>query len=474
MSLWSTIRFAVQAAELGKVPRWRPERVERVAQRRLRRLVRRAAARAPYFARKYRGIDLNRFQLTDLPPTRKEDLREHFDDTVTDPAVRQEDVERFLADGFNRGRWFLDRYAVSHTSGSQGPPLLILQDRQALEVLFGIMSSRAKAGGSPSLVEGWRRLRSPARLAIVVQHRGFYPSAAAFEFMPQIAGPFVRLEWFSATDRELVGRLNEFQPNALVAYASVLEALALQGDGLELGDLRQIGNSSEQLTERAKARIQRAFGVPIIDHYGAGECLMLADGCPTHGGAHVNADWAILEVVDNDYRPVPPGELGQKVLITNLANRVQPFIRYEVSDRVAMATEPCACGSRLPRIARIEGRAAEAFWYRDARGSHRILPGVLFHSAVDELGDVREWRAVQTERNQVELQVELLGDHEDGFDAEALVRRLRSFGLPREIDVDVELVLGLLPDRQSGKFRRMVSQVGPPDEMVEREKLLAG
>jgi hypothetical protein len=99
---------------------------------------------------------------------------------------------------------------------------------------------------------------------------------------------------------------------------------------------------------------------------------------------------------------------------------------------------------------------------------------VLFHSAVDELGDVREWRAVQTERNQVELQVELLGDQEAGFDADALVRRLRSFGLPREIDVDVELVLGLLPDRQTGKFRRMVSQIGPPEEMAERENLLAG
>jgi hypothetical protein len=81
---------------------------------------------------------------------------------------------------------------------------------------------------------------------------------------------------------------------------------------------------------------------------------------------------------------------------------------------------------------------------------------------------------VQTERNRVELQLELLGDQDLAFDAEALIRRLRVFGLPREIDVDVELVLGLLPDRQTGKFRRMISQIGPPEEMAEREKLLAG
>ena len=77
---------------------------------------------------------------------------------------------------------------------------------------------------------------------------------------------------------------------------------------------------------------------------------------------------------------------------------------------------------------------------------------------------------MQIDRNQVELQIELLGDQEAGFDAEALVRRLRSFGLPREIDVDVELVLGLLPDRQTGKFRRMVSQIGPPDEMAAQTR----
>ena len=36
------------------------------------------------------------------------------------------------------------------------------------------------------------------------------------------------------------------------------------------------------------------------------------------------------------------------MLVTNLANRVQPSIRYEVDDHLALATEPCTCGR--PRI----------------------------------------------------------------------------------------------------------------------------
>ncbi len=54
-------------------------------------------------------------------------------------------------------------------------------------------------------------------------------------------------------------------------------------------------------------------------------------------------------------RPAPP------LMVTNLANTVQPLVRYELGDRVVMATEPGRCGNRLPRIARIEGRSADLF-----------------------------------------------------------------------------------------------------------------
>jgi phenylacetate-CoA ligase len=466
MSILHTLRFASRTARLGKVPQWSPRRVERLAQRRLERLVRYAAERSPFYRQKYAGLKLHRFALTDLPTTTKEELRANFDASLTDPRLRLEDIERFLADSSNIGRWFQGKYSVSHTSGSQGLPMIIVQDRRSLELLFSLMSARANAS-RPNVLEGLRRLRSPARVAIVAQHRGFYPSAAAFEFMASITRPLARVAWFSTMDPELVESLNEYQPNVLVGYASVLEGLALQSQHLRLPQLRQIANSSEQLTDRARRRIEEKFGVPVLDHYGIGECLFLSDGCRTHGGAHINSDWAIVEVVDEQYRPVPAGQPGSKVLVTNLANRVQPFIRYEVPDRIVMASEPCTCGSRLPRIERIDGRSAEACWISDSVRGYRILPGVLFHNAIDALGEVREWRAVQTDRNRIELQLEFLESAELRFDASAFVQRLRTFGLPEGVDVEVESVLGLLPDPQTGKFRRMISQLGPPELFAE-------
>src|SRR4029453_16629420 len=68
-------------------------------------------------------------------------------------------------------------------------------------------------------------------------------------------------------------------------------------------------------------------------------------------------DACIYEVVDERNRPVPAGHQGDKVLVTNLYSRTQPFIRFEVTDLVTVSDQPCACGRTLRRITAIEGRS---------------------------------------------------------------------------------------------------------------------
>lgn len=460
MSLLQLLRFSLQTDRLGKASRWQPGKVARVQQQRLRSLVRHAVAHSGYYRDKYRNVEIPRCNLSDLPPITKDEIRPHFDEVVTDPAVTLAAAEAFMADEGNLGRWFLGKYGVSHTSGSQGAPLVIVQDRACLETMYAIMSSRASVANRPGILEAVRRLTHPKRVAVVTFRRGFYPSGASLEFMQQIVGRYVNVQRFSSTQPDLIPALRSFQPNVLVSYASVLEALAAQAGELQLSQLWQVSNSSEQLLPRARARIESAFGVPVLDHYGTGECLLLAEACQTQGGMHVNADWVVLEVVDDQYRPVPAGELGTKVLVTNLANRVQPFIRYEVGDRVAMAREACNCGNRLPRIERIEGRSADLYWV-EAAGKLQAVPGVLWHVAVDALRDVREWQAIQIERNRVEIRLLLLPNaaHSRESIKQQLHEKLRELGLPREVFVDAQFVDSIAVDPRTGKLRRIISQV---------------
>ena len=90
------------------------------------------------------------------------------------------------------------------------------------------------------------------------------------------------------------------------------------------------------------------------NYYGSSEAVGLTYECAAQR-LHVNTDWYILEPVDEHDRPVPRGQLSDGVLVTNLANRIQPIIRYQMGDRVAIDPDPCGCGSPFPPI-RVVGR----------------------------------------------------------------------------------------------------------------------
>ena len=90
----------------------------------------------------------------------------------------------------------------------------------------------------------------------------------------------------------------------------------------------------------------RAFGYLVSGH------------CTDWGGRkHFNEDWVILEAVDEAMLPVPDGTLSATVLLTVLANDVQPFIRYDLGDCVRFYKDSCPCGSPF-RSFQVEGRQA--------------------------------------------------------------------------------------------------------------------
>ena len=63
----------------------------------------------------------------------------------------------------------------------------------------------------------------------------------------------------------------------------------------------------------------------------------------------------ILEPVDESLNPVEPGQPSHSTLLTNLANHVQPLIRFDIGDRIVLAAQPCRCGSALP-VVDVQGR----------------------------------------------------------------------------------------------------------------------
>jgi phenylacetate-coenzyme A ligase PaaK-like adenylate-forming protein len=465
MAIWEPLEFGARALALRLAAAKPLDEILELQRSRLNSLVQHARRHSAFYRKKFASVDGSQVELRDLPTSTKSEIMNHFDQALTVRDVRRPDVEAFLADDANLGTYFRDKYVLSHTSGSQGQPLLIVQTDENLELLFALQASR----GNHEPLNAWTAVKhfiSPARMAAVILKRGFYPSACAFEYLPEGAQRYLEILTVSLTDDDLIERIVEFRPTHLTAYASVLHELARRTEEGELNlkpELQQVVNISERLMPQAREHYAQVFGTPILNDYAMGECLFLTNGCLTSGGMHVNADWAILEVVDENNQPVPDGEKGAKVLITNLANFVQPIIRYEIGDIVTMATEPCGCGSNLPLIEGIDGRDSEMFWIDKGKGL-QPLPPAMFEVALGELVDAREYQIVQEERNRFQIFVEPLpGVTLDEERARKLMQaQLKEYGFEKQLKIDVEMVDKLAPDG-GDKFKRVVSKVDGPN-----------
>ena len=113
--------------------------------------------------------------------------------------------------------------------------------------------------------------------------------------------------------------------------------------------------------------------------------------CIEHCGIHVFEDICIVEVVDKLNRPVPPGSLGHKCLLTNLYNKTQPLIRYEISDMLTKSTEPCSCGRPFPLIKQIAGRSEDILILKDGQGRDIAIPPVVLGARIESLLEVAEY-----------------------------------------------------------------------------------
>jgi phenylacetate-CoA ligase len=460
MEIWETIEFGARALLLKHGASRRPHEIERLARRRLQHLVAHTRGNSAFWRDKLARVKEGAFELSDLPISNKTELMENFDAAVTVDDLRRDEVESFLDDESNIGKFFRDKYALSRTSGTQGRPLVIVQAKENLELLFALQVSRGNQHAI-GLSDAFKYFVRPARLAAIIFKPGFYASASAFQYMPAGAKQYMEVQVLCACDDDMIERLAEFSPTHLTAYASMLHQVAreIEAGRLSLPELEQVVNISERLMPHAREHYRQVFGTPVLDNYSMGECLFLANGCPKSGGMHLNADWAILEVVDEDNRPVPTGEKGAKVLVTNLANYVQPVIRYEIGDMVAMATQPCSCGSTMPLIDHIDGRDSDWLYVQTEDGLRQVPP-MIIEIALIQMLHFRDYQLIQEEDTRVRALIEPLpGVAFDRDRANRILReQLRRYELDQKLDVELEIVEGLKPEGDH-KFQRVVCKV---------------
>ena len=192
-----------------------------------------------------------------------------------------------------------------------------------------------------------------------------------------------------------VAALNAFQPDALVPYPSVGALLAREQIAGRLSIRpRVVATHSEVLTPEMARLIEEAWGTRPFNHYGLTEEPHVGTDCPLHAGLHLFEDTAMVEVVDDDYRPVADGECGTRWFLTNLYNRAQPLIRYEVTDMLCPGSEACVCGRPFGLVQSVGGRADDVLRLpASSRAGTVTLSPMVISLAAEGFTAIREYKA---------------------------------------------------------------------------------
>lgn len=369
----------MREAELMTRDRWTREELLAFQRERVQALVAHAVTNSPYY-REALGTDAAERPLSELATLPKATMMAEFDRVVADPRLRLADLQAHLASP-DPSQSFLGAYRVATTSGTTGRRSIVAftQDEAAAwrtvsarpMMRIGVMPGpRFAALGSPSPVHVTKQVLVPPGVPIP-------PISAATPIS------------------ELVAALNAQQPEVLVGAVGVWRALAEEqiADRLRIAP-RAAFFSSEAVTADVRRRVREAWGIEPVTGYAATEAPTIAASSPEHPELEIAEDVVVVEVVDEDGRPVAPGRPGAKVLLTNLINYAQPLIRYELTDSVVESPLPNPAGRPWRCLLSIDGRTADILYLRGPDGATVPVHPSVLGSAVAPIAEVGEYAFV--------------------------------------------------------------------------------
>ncbi|MBR4224066.1 MAG: phenylacetate--CoA ligase family protein [Oscillospiraceae bacterium] len=433
-------------AETARADKYTREQLAAVQQKKLERLVRYARENSPYYRRILDGTG-DDIHLSELPVTTKPELMGVFDDVVTDRGISMERIDKFTDDIDNVGRLIDGKYLVSKTSGSTGSPAVVLYDKRCIDVQSAVAALRTFARKEDLKAF----LGHGKKTAGVFADHGFYLACGMSRYM-QLRMPWEKSKItvdVNAPEEQIVSELNAFGPAMLSGYPSNLALLA-DNDRLTIRPDVVI-TGGELLTDEIRRKLEDKFGCYVQTHYSCTEGGEIACEC-SEGHLHINEDHTILEPVDKDYAPVGSGVMSDMVLLTNLSNFVQPFIRYVLTDRVIVHDEKCACG-RSTRWLEIEGRTDDILVFS---GGVKIAPMSLY-KVLEEVKSIRRFQLVQTTPDAVSLRI--ISDDRDGAFA-AAEHDLTEFFASKGLHIDISLSdEPPQANKVSGKFKHIYSEI---------------
>lgn len=244
------------------------------------------------------------------------------------------------------------------------------------------------------------------------------------------------------------------RPSMLFGYPSAIAHIAAHANkknvSMDKLGIKVVFVTAERLYDYQRDQIEHTFGCPVANGYGGRDSGFIAHECP-EGGMHITAEDIIVEIVDKAGGVLPPGKAGE-VVVTHLATRDFPFIRYRTGDVAVLDEDICGCGRGLPLLKDIQGRTTDFVIAQNGT----VLHGLALIYVLRDLPGIEAFKIIQESLDKTRVQI-VKGD---GFleDAESVIRKGFKERLGAAVCVEVEYC-NEIPKEKSGKFRYVVSRV---------------
>jgi phenylacetate-CoA ligase len=195
----------------------------------------------------------------------------------------------------------------------------------------------------------------------------------------------------------------------IYGYPSAIRELAdlLQRIGARPRALRAIVCTAEVLRPEVRTSIEQVLGVRVHDQWGLNDGGLFAAEGPDRDGLHVFFERGVLEVLDDEHRPIAELNKPGRAVATCLTNLATPFVRYETGDDVHWHDRtPSSSGIAWPRIGPVDGRTGDVIY---APGDLRIaMPGLTL--VMRWVEGLRQYQFIQTAPDRVTVRLDRADD----------------------------------------------------------------
>ncbi len=333
-----------------------------------------------------------------------------------------------------------------NTSGTSGTPLNVLATKQSVRQNYAFFNLFLHSIG----VDEFNRSATFAGRLIVPESTKKPPYWRKNYAMNTLLCSSYHLN--AGTIPIYIKALERWQPVYIDSYPSAIYEIAsfINTNKTKHGiQLKAVVTSSETLGEHQREAIEEAFQCPVYDQYGCAEMAVMAYQ-QKDGRYFIPPLYSIAEVLDDNDKPVKPGESGHLVC-TGLLNQAMPLIRYRIGDIVKTSKEQIEGYPFITFLDSIEGRNDDVIISNSGFRVGRLDPVFKGVKGVSETQIVQKSLTL--------LVVNIVVSDEYTKDTEDQIRRALQARLGAAMEIKFEY-FEHIPKERNGKFKAVRSELG--------------